>query len=80
MTIQADDTRVYVHKDRGLKATDRCDRCDAQAYLSVVYGAGLVLMLCSHHATEHYDSIVLSHPLVIDDYRPFLGKEEAQAR
>lgn len=35
-----------------LTATDRCDRCGAQAYLRVELPAGSVL-LCGHHAEEH---------------------------
>lgn len=36
-----------------LKATDRCDRCGAQAYLRVEFAGGLELLFCAHHAREH---------------------------
>lgn len=35
-----------------LTATDRCDRCGAQAYLRVELPAGSVL-LCGHHSDAH---------------------------
>jgi len=35
-----------------LTAADRCDRCNAQAYVRVVLPAG-ELLFCAHHAREH---------------------------
>ena len=32
-----------------LTATDRCDRCGAQAYVRVTLGAGSELLFCAHH-------------------------------
>lgn len=34
---------------RELTATDRCDRCGAQAYVRAVLGSGSELLFCSHH-------------------------------
>jgi ribosomal protein L37E len=34
---------------RELTATDRCDRCGAQAYVRTVLGSGSELLFCSHH-------------------------------
>jgi hypothetical protein len=36
-----------------LSATDRCDRCGAQAYVRVVLAAGGDLLFCSHHWSRH---------------------------
>ncbi len=36
-----------------LAATDRCDRCGAQAYLRVQLQGGGELLFCAHHAREH---------------------------
>jgi hypothetical protein len=33
-----------------LVATDRCDRCGAQAYVRVTLLSGLELFFCAHHA------------------------------
>lgn len=38
-----------------LSATDRCDRCGAQAYVRVVLTAGGELLFCSHHWARHAD-------------------------
>lgn len=37
-----------------LNATDRCDRCGAQAYVraNLVSGAG-ILLFCAHHGREY---------------------------
>jgi len=38
---------------RPLTATDRCDRCGAQAYIRVTMPSGLDLLLCAHHFHEN---------------------------
>ena len=40
-----------------LTASDRCDRCGAQAYLRVELQSGGELLFCAHHAREHGDKI-----------------------
>lgn len=40
-----------------LTATDRCDRCGAQAYLRVELQGGGELLFCAHHAREHGDKL-----------------------
>jgi ribosomal protein S14 len=40
-----------------LTATDRCDRCGAQAYVRVVMPGGGDLMFCRHHARAHGDKL-----------------------
>jgi hypothetical protein len=34
---------------RVLTATDRCDRCGAQAYVRTVLESGFELLFCNHH-------------------------------
>ena len=36
-----------------LTASDRCDRCSAQAYVRVILASGAELLFCAHHAREH---------------------------
>jgi hypothetical protein len=36
-----------------LSATDRCDRCSAQAFVRVVLPGGADLLFCGHHWTRH---------------------------
>lgn len=40
-----------------LTASDRCDRCGAQAYLRVELATGTELLFCAHHAREHGDKL-----------------------
>lgn len=50
-----------------MRATDRCDRCGAQAYVLWCKGPGELLM-CAHHANEHELTLVTSGwELAIDD-------------
>lgn len=43
--------------DPALTALDRCDRCDARAYLRVILPSGGELMFCAHHAAAHRDKL-----------------------
>ena len=36
-----------------LTATDRCDRCGAQAYVRATMESGFDLLLCAHHFHEN---------------------------
>jgi hypothetical protein len=36
-----------------LTATDRCDRCGAQAYIRATMESGFDLLLCAHHFHEN---------------------------
>ncbi|MFT4299122.1 MAG: hypothetical protein QM597_05770 [Aeromicrobium sp.] len=40
-----------------LNATDRCDRCGAQAYVRVELASGLELLFCAHHARAHEEKL-----------------------
>ena len=40
-----------------LNASDRCDRCGAQAYVRVTMASGFELLCCSHHGKEHADKL-----------------------
>ena len=41
----------------GLTATDRCDRCGAQAYVRVELSGNAELLFCAHHARQHEDKL-----------------------
>lgn len=43
--------------DRPLTATDRCDRCGAQAYVRAVLGADSELLFCAHHWHANEDAL-----------------------
>jgi len=36
-----------------LTATDRCDRCAAQAYMRATMVSGAELLFCAHHGREY---------------------------
>ena len=40
-----------------LNASDRCDRCGAQAYVRVRMASGFELLFCAHHGKEHADKL-----------------------
>lgn len=40
-----------------LTASDRCDRCGAQAYLRVTLNSGGELLFCGHHGRAHSDKL-----------------------
>lgn len=40
-----------------LAATDRCDRCGAQAYVRATMESGFDLLLCAHHFHENEDRL-----------------------
>ncbi|MGO4955706.1 DUF7455 domain-containing protein [Luteococcus sp. Sow4_B9] len=46
-----------VIEDRALDATDRCDRCGAQAHLRVILASGGELLFCAHHGRAHQDKL-----------------------
>jgi len=55
-----------------LKVSDRCDRCDSQAYVFVAvrYVGGKKLgslMFCGHHAHAHWDALARVAVLVVDE-------------
>ena len=41
-----------------LDAKDRCDKCQAQAYVLVVLPEELTLMFCGHHWNEYSDKLL----------------------
>ena len=40
-----------------LDASDRCDRCGAQAYMRVTLTSGGELLFCAHHGRAHQDKL-----------------------
>jgi len=50
-----------------LSATDRCDRCGAQAYVRVVLPGGSDLLFCSHHWNTHEEKLRLQAVEVVDE-------------
>jgi hypothetical protein len=56
-----------------LTASDRCDRCGAQAYLRVHLASGSELLFCAHHAREHGEKLKTVAVNVHDETSKLLG-------
>ena len=50
-----------------LSATDRCDRCAAQAYVRVVLIGGADLLFCGHHWSKHEAVLRPQAEAVVDE-------------
>ncbi|MCX6459412.1 MAG: hypothetical protein NTZ03_03780 [Actinobacteria bacterium] len=50
-----------------LTASDRCDRCGAQAYIRVVLHVGGDLLFCSHHFNEHAEKLRPQAAAIVDE-------------
>lgn len=74
--------RCVIHRydtTNRLKATDRCDRCGAQAYYDAVIrveGKDQHMLFCTHHATEHGPKLEAGGAVAVYDYRGVLQAME----
>jgi len=50
-----------------LKATDRCDRCGAQAYVRVMLPGRRELLFCAHHNREHASALAKIAVEILDE-------------
>ena len=50
-----------------LSATDRCDRCQAQAYVRVLLPGGSDLLFCGHHWSRHEDVLRPQAEQIVDE-------------
>ena len=57
-----------------LRASDRCARCEAQAYVRVSI-AGTTLDWCGHHYREHEPALTAQGAKVITDQRKLLEQQ-----
>ncbi len=62
-----------------LTASDRCDRCGAQAYVRVHLSSGGELLFCAHHGREHSDKIKAIAVNVHDETGKLLDKPAVAA-
>lgn len=52
---------------QALSATDRCDRCNAQAYVRVVLPAGTDLLFCAHHWSAYEEALRPQAAQIVDE-------------
>jgi len=50
-----------------LTASDRCDRCGAQAFVRVTLPKGGTLIFCGHHAKKHEEKLKLIATEYVDE-------------
>ena len=50
-----------------LKASDRCDRCGAQAYVRVVMPGGGELLFCGHHFSANAAALKSQAVSIVDE-------------
>lgn len=62
-----------------LNATDRCDRCGAQAFVRARLGDGLELHFCAHHGREHIGKLRNLDDVKITDESHRLHEEDGTA-
>ncbi|WP_374970429.1 hypothetical protein [Terrabacter sp. BE26] len=58
---------------RQLTVADRCDRCDAQAWLKTIDRSGLDLLWCAHHGRTHLPAFPDKGLEVVVDEREYLS-------
>ncbi len=52
---------------------DRCDNCNAQAFVKVVDAAGQDLLFCGHHYSKHEVQLIIQGFTVSEDERSFIN-------
>lgn len=57
-----------------LQVADRCDRCNAQAYVEVTTPAG-ALLFCAHHYNRHEDVLSTAGYPVHDERHKLLQED-----
>ncbi|MFD0485272.1 hypothetical protein ACFQ46_21970 [Kineococcus sp. GCM10028916] len=62
-----------------MTASDRCDRCGAQAYVRVVLNAGGELLFCAHHGREHRDALRQAGADIHDESQKLAATTSASA-
>lgn len=70
------ETTEITFDDTPMKATDRCDRCAAQAYVRLQLISGGELLFCGHHYASNVEKLLPIMAFVHDE-RHVLDAAEA---
>ncbi len=62
-----------------LTASDRCDRCSAQAYVRATLPGGTELLFCGHHGNAHRPSLLVAGARLHDESDKLLVARESSA-
>lgn len=65
-------------KEKVLKVSDRCDRCQAQAFVKVSGTSG-ELYFCGHHFRKHEEALTKYAYEIIDERDSINDKSESSA-
>ena len=60
-----------------LNASDRCDRCGAQAYVRATLPGGTELLFCGHHGNAHRPSLLVAGASLYDETDKLLVARES---
>lgn len=60
-----------------LGVTDRCDRCNARAYVRVVLPGGADLLFCGHHWGHHESVLRLKAEEIVEELHRLSETNEA---
>lgn len=63
-----------------LTATDRCDRCTAQAYVRVIMPGGADLLFCGHHWNQHEPALRPKADVVFDETHRLMESATTDSR
>jgi len=69
-------TNTLVETEKKLKISDRCDRCNAQAFVLVKMVAG-ELMFCGHHYTKYQTTLDKMAFEIVDERGSINAKSES---
>lgn len=62
-----------------LTKQDRCDRCNAQAFMRGTHHSGAVLTFCGHHGNK-FSLDLIAQGFIVEDYRHLINdKNESSA-
>jgi hypothetical protein len=56
-----------------LIAVDRCDRCDARAYVRVLFPNSLELLFCAHHSRQYASALTKIAVEIHDETERLVG-------
>lgn len=65
-------------KTRELKAADRCDSCNAQAFVRITLPSGRDLLFCGHDYAQH-ESALKRAEATVDDQRHLINAVSASS-
>ena len=62
-----------------LTASDRCDRCGAQAYVRATLPGDTELLFCGHHGNAHRPSLLVAGASIHDETDKLLVRRDSSA-